>query len=175
MNQTTQAEETLFSAAHPQLYKKISVNQILVSSLIALGGIAAIVMMLMKESDSTLSMALLTVGILLLLLSIYRFFKKSHDMVYKPTGSTIRTNTLYMDTAELQELLRRLKKNDFSSSSRFAFKEDGNGRMDYMISNDGRFVGVQLYQFVPYTYEPISDKLYYTDDDAVTVANCLGI
>ena len=34
MNQATQAEETLFSAAHPQLYKKISVNQILVSSLI---------------------------------------------------------------------------------------------------------------------------------------------
>ena len=176
MNQTIQAEETLFSAAHPQLYKKISVNQILVSSLIALGGIVAIVIMvLMKESDSTLSMALLTVGILLLLLSIYRFFKKSHDTVYKPTGSTIRTNTLYMDTAELQELLRRLKKNDFSSSSRFAFKEGGNGRMDYMISNDGRFVGVQLYQFVPYTYEPISDKLYYIDDDAVIVANCLGI
>ena len=44
-----------------------------------------------------------------------------------------------------------------------------------MISNDGRFVGVQLYQFVPYTYEPISDKLYYIDDDAVIVANCLGI
>ena len=80
-----------------------------------------------------------------------------------------------MDTAELQELLRRLKKNDFSSSSRLAFKEGGNGRMDYMISNDGRFVGVQLYQFVPYTYEPISDKLYYIDDDAVIVANCLGI
>ena len=80
-----------------------------------------------------------------------------------------------MDTAELQELLRRLKKNDFSSSSRLAFKEGGNGRMDYMISNDGRFVGVQLYQFVPYTYEPISDKLYYRDDDAVIVANCLGI
>ena len=52
MNQTTQAEETLFSAAHPQLYNKISVNQILVSSLIALGGIVAIVIMvLMKESD----------------------------------------------------------------------------------------------------------------------------
>ena len=176
MNQTTQVEDTLFSATHPQLYKKISANQILVSSLIALAGIVAIVLMVvMKESDSELSMALLAVGIILLLWGIYRLFKKSYDTVYKPTGSTIRTNTLYMETVELQELQRRLKKNDFSSSSRFAFKEGGNGRMDYMISKDGKFVGVQLYLFVPYTYEPVSDKLYYTDDDAVTVANCLGI
>ena len=176
MNQTTQVADTLFSATHPQLYKKISVNQILVSSLITVGGIVAIVlMMVMNESDSSLSMALLTVGILLLLLGIYRFFKKSYDTVYKPTGSIIRTNTLYMDTIELQELQRRLNKNDFSSSSRLAFKEGGNGRMDYMISKDGKFVGVQLFQFVPYTYEPVSDRLYYTDDDAITVANCLGI
>ena len=176
MNQTAQVEDTLFSAAHPQLYKKISANQILVSSLITLAGIVAIVLMVvMKESDSELSMALLAAGIILLLWGIYRFFKKSYDTVYKPTGSTIRTNTLYMETVELQELQRRLKKNDFTSSSRFAFKEGGNGRMDYMISKDGKFVGVQLYLFVPYTYEPVSDKLYYTDDDAVTVANCLGI
>ena len=80
-----------------------------------------------------------------------------------------------MDTAEFQELLRRLKKNDYSSSSRFAFKEGGNGRLDYLVSKDKKFVATQLLQFVPYSYEAVSDVNYYTDDDAVAVAHCLGI
>ena len=30
--------------------------------------------------------------------------------------------------------------------------------MDYLMSRDGQFVAVQLFQFVPYTYEPVSEK-----------------
>jgi hypothetical protein len=44
-----------------------------------------------------------------------------------------------------------------------------------MASKDGRFVAVQLLQFVPYTYESVSDKLYYTDDEAAAVARCIGL
>ena len=56
MKQTTQVEETLFSAAHPQLEKQISVKQILLSSCIALFGVMGIVLSLvMDKSESTLS------------------------------------------------------------------------------------------------------------------------
>ena len=61
MKQINQVEETLLSSVHVQLDKHICVKQLLVSSLIALVGIVAIVlMMVMDDSDSTLSMALLT-------------------------------------------------------------------------------------------------------------------
>jgi hypothetical protein len=80
-----------------------------------------------------------------------------------------------MDTVELQNLQQMIKKNDFPASSRISFKEGGNGRLDYMASKDGRFVAVQLLQFVPYTYESVSDKLYYTDDEAAAVARCIGL
>ena len=70
-NQTTQVTETLFSASHPYLHKHISVYQILVSSLFALGGVVAVVFALQsEESDSTFNMALLPLGVLLLLFSI---------------------------------------------------------------------------------------------------------
>ena len=176
MKQTNQVEETLFSSSHVQLDKHICVKQLLVSSLIAVSGIVAIVcMMTMDESDTTLSMALLTIGIILLLFALYRFFTKSHEIVYKPTGSVVRSGSLYMDTVELQNLQQMIKKNDFPASSRISFKEGGNGRLDYMASKDGRFVAVQLLQFVPYTYESVSDKLYYTDDEAAAVARCIGL
>ena len=176
MKQTTQVEETLFSSAHIQLDKHLCVKQLLVSSLIALGGIVAIVLMMaMDESDTTLSMALLTVGIILLLFALYRFFTKSHEMVYKPTGSEVRSGSMYMDSVELQNLKQMMIKGDFSEVSRLAFKEGGNGRMDYMVSKDGRFVAVQLYQFVPYTYEPFTGAYYYTDNEADVVARCIGL
>jgi hypothetical protein len=80
-----------------------------------------------------------------------------------------------MDAVELQNLQRMMEKNDFSASSRLAFKEGGNGRLDYMISKDGRFVAVQLLQFVPYTYEAVTGLFYYTDDDAISIARCISI
>ena len=176
MKQTNQVEEILLSSAHVQLDKHICVKQLLVSSLIALVGIVAIVlMMVMDESDSTLSMALLTIGIILLLFAFYRFFTKSHETVYKPTGSVVRSGSLYMDSAELQRIRQMMEKNDFSNSTRILFKDGGNGRLDYLMSRDGQFVAVQLFQFVPYTYEPVSEKYYYTDDVAAAIARYIGI
>ena len=176
MQETNQVVETLFSTKHPQLDKHISVKQILVSSLIALVGVVGIVLScVVDESDSTLCMALLTVGILLMLFALYRFFTKRSETVYKATGSEVRSGTLYMDAVELQNLQRMMEKNDFSASSRLAFKEGGNGRLDYMISKDGRFVAIQLLQFVPYTYEAITGVFYYTDDDAISIARCINI
>jgi hypothetical protein len=176
MKQTNQVVETLLSSTHVQLDKHLCVKKLLVSSLIALGGIVAIVLMMaMDESDTTLSMALLTIGIILLLFALNRFFTKSHETIYKPTGSVVRSGSLYMDSLELQNLQQMIKKNHFPETSRVAFKEGGNGRLDYMISKDGRFVAVQLFQFVPYTYESVSDILYYTDDEAVAIARCINI
>ena len=176
MKQTTQVEETLFSAAHPQLENQISVKQILLSSCIALFGVMGIVLSLvMDKSESTLCMAFLTIGILLMLFALYRFFTKSKEMIYKPTGSEVRSDSLYMDSVELQSLKQMMVKNEFSTSSRLVFKEGGNGRLDYMVSKDGRFLAMQLFQFVPYTYEPVTGVYYYADDEAVAVARYINL
>ena len=176
MKQNTQVEATLLSSAHAQLGKHVSVKQILLSMLIALCGVISIVFSLNQDkSDSTLSMALLAVGIILILFALYRFFTKSHEMIYKPTGSEVRSGSLYMDMVELQSLKGMMEKNDFSASSRLAFKEGGNGRLDYLVSKDGRFVAIQLFQFVPYTYEAVTGVFYYTDDDAVAVSRLMRI
>ena len=176
MKQTTQVEETLFSAAHPQLEKQISVKQILLSSCIALFGVMGIVLSLvMDKSESTLCMAFLTIGILLMLFALYRFFTKSKEMIYKPTGSEVRSDSLYMDSVELPSLKQMMVKNEFSTSSRLVFKEGGNGRLDYMVSKDGRFLAMQLFQFVPYTYEPVTGVYYYADDEAVAVARYINL
>lgn len=176
MKQTAQVAETLFSATHPQLEKHISVKQILVSAFIALFGALGIVLsIVLDQSHSTLCMVFLTLGVILMLFALYRLFTKSKETVYKPTGSEVRSDTLYMDSVELQSLKQMMVKNEFSSSASLAFKEGGSGRMDYMASKDGRFVAIQLFQFVPYTYEPVTGFYYYADDEAVAVSRCINL
>ena len=176
MEQTVRAGETLFSSKHIHLDKRVSIKQILISSILALcGGGGILFSMNDSNSDSSLSMALLSVGVILVIVAFYRFFTKNYEVVYKPTGSEVRSGSLYMDTVELQTLQQMMKKNDFSASSKLVFKEGGNGRLDYLVSKDKKFVATQLLQFVPYSYEAVSDVNYYTDDDAVAVAHCLGI
>ena len=175
--QSTHVADTSFSATYPHLCKRTSVYQILVSSLIALCGVVAIVfaMQLNDETDLSLCIALLTLGVILLLFAIYRFSWRTTEIVYQPTGSIVKKSSLYMDVVELQYIQDMMKKMDFSHPLRSSFKASGNARMDYMISEDGRFVSLQLFCFVPYTYEPVTERYYYTEDDALAVARCMGL
>ena len=176
MKQTNSVEDTLFSASHPHLYKQISVYQLLLSSAVALSGVASIILStVLGEDGDSLSMMLLTLGVVLLLIAVYRFFWHSYETVYRPTGSAIRSGSLYMDSAELQRIRQLMEKNDFSTPSYVTYKEGGNGRLDYLMSKDGRFVAVQLLHFVPYSYEPVSDRCYYTDDAAIALSRCMNL
>ncbi len=175
MKEITRAEDTLFSASHPHLYKCFNVSKVVLSSVIALMGVATVILPSVLGVSDTFHMILLVVGIVLLLFGIYRLFWHSQEMVYWPTKSIVRSGTLYMDAAEVQRINRMVEKNDFSALERIACKDGGNGRLDYLVSKDGKFVAIQLFQFVPYNYEPVSEKCYYSNDDvAAVIARCFS-
>ena len=66
-------------------------------------------------------------------------------------------------------------KNRNFEDTKITFKQNGNGRVDYVVSKDCQFMGVQLFHFVPYAYEPFSEIYYYTDADAKAFQNYLEI
>jgi len=176
MNQTLSAEATLLSAEHPYISKHVSVFSVILSLLIALLGVAAVVVSVsMDEASDILSMTLLTVGIILILFALYRIFWKSKEVVYVPTGSVVSEGSFYIDSCDLSEMERLVEDKNFNLSGRMTFKQSGNGRLDFMISKDYNFAAVQLFRFVPYTYEPASPVYYYTGDDAVAFARYLGV
>ena len=65
------------------------------------------------------------------------------------------------------------KKKGFETRNDVKVKTNGNVRMDYMISQDKKFVAAQLFRFIPYTYEPASSVFYFTGDDASAFVHCL--
>ena len=111
--------------------------------------------------------------LLLILVSLYRFFWKSNEVVYLPTGSVVSEGTRYIDSCDLDTMARLIEDKDFNLSERLSFKHSGNGRVDYLVSKDRQFAAVQLFRFVPYMYEPATQVYYYTGDDAAAFARYL--
>ena len=73
----------------------------------------------------------------------------------------------------VQALTETLEKKGFETKNDVKVKTNGNVRMDYMISQDKKFVAAQLFRFIPYTYEPASSVFYFTGDDASAFVHCL--
>ena len=57
----------------------------------------------------------------------------------------------------------------FSAGSNIKSEASGNIRMDVILSADKKFAAVQLFQFIPYTYQPITSVQYFTDEQASAV------
>ena len=130
MNNAVSADVTLFSRVHPDIVKRISVSSVIVSALLAIGGIGAFVTSLrMGDATSTMSMIFMTVGTILILTALFRLFWRSKEWVYTPTGSVTKEGSC--------------------------------------------FFAVQLFRFIPYTYEAASSVYYLTGQDALDFTRCL--
>lgn len=165
---------TLFSTTHPDIEKRTSVSSILVSAVIAVLGIGAFACsMQMDDAASTWSMVLMTLGTVLLLVALFRLFWRSKEWVYIPTGSVAKDGSCYFDVAGLQALGNLLERKTFDAGAGVKLRSSGNARMDYMISRDKKFAAVQLFRFVPFTYETASPVFYLTGKEAASFARCL--
>jgi len=173
MNQNINVEASLLSALQPYLSKKTNTSSVLLSVLMILSGCVSIYWGLdLSVSSDIISMGLLTLGTILLLISLYHLFWNSKEWVYLSTGSKIIFGSCYADTNEMKNIRDVLekKKNELGF---FPDKASGNIRLDYLLTKDRRFIAVQLFMFVPYTYEPVSEVYQYQEDEARTIIRYL--
>ena len=150
---TKTIDATLFASSHPDIAKRTSVSGLLISLAMMVAGLLIFVSIFeMHYKSSTISMALMVVGTALILLGVFRLFWKSKEMVYLPTGSVTKERSMFFDLKQ----------------------SSGNVRMDIMISQDNKFAALQLFQFVPYTYTPVTSVRYFTGSEAAAVSAFLS-
>ena len=140
---TTQTiDATIFASSHPDIAKRTSVSGVLISSVMLLVGILAFASTFeLEDKSSTVSMALMVLGTGLFLMGIFRLFWKSKEVIYLPTKSVAKEHSIFFDLKH----------------------------MDVILSADKKFAAVQLFQFIPYTYQPITSVQYFTDEQASAV------
>lgn len=168
-------DTTLFSSTHPDIAKRVSISGILFSILVLLVGIFVFASVFeLNDKSSVASMALLVAGTALVLFAVFRLFWYSTETVYLPTGSVARERSLFFDLRHLDTLADMVENRHFDTATGIKCCGSGNVRMDVILSQDNRFAAVQLFQFVPYSYTPITAICYFTGNDAAAVGAFLA-
>lgn len=170
---TQTIDATVFASSHPDIAKRTSISGLIFSCTLLLVGVLAFVSTFeLEDKSSTVSMALMVLGTGLFLVGIFRMFWKSKEVVYLPTGSKAKERSIFFDLKYLDKLTDQVNSGTFSSKE-IKSETSGNIRMDVILSDDNKFAAVQLFQFIPYTYQPVTSVRYFTNDDASSVANFL--
>ena len=172
---TQTIDATIFASSHPDIVKRTSLSGVIFSGLILLVGVLAFVSTFeMEDRSSTLSMGLMVIGSGMFLIGIFRLFWKSKEVVYLPTGSVAKEQSIFFDLKYMDQLKEMVKSGMFPVDTMLKSESSGNIRMDVILSEDKKFAAVQLFQFVPYTYNPITSVQYFTNGEASAVAAFLS-
>ena len=170
-------EATIFASSHPNIVKHTSITAMIFSSCMVVVGFGILYSSFqIEDNSSTLAMLLMVAGSALLLAGIFRFFWKTKQLVYAPTGSGMKERTMFYGSAVLDQLEHLIESGDFSNNTfrKLKSSSSGNVRLDVLISNDANFVALQLFQFVPYTYTAVTPVVYFSGENAREVAEFLN-
>lgn len=168
-------DTTIFASSHPDIAKRTSISGIVFSCIMLLIGILSFASTFeLEDKSSTISMALMVFGTGLFLIGIFRMFWKSKEVIYIPTGSIAKEQSVFFDLKHMDKLEELVNSGNFSIDSGIKSGTSGNLRMDIILSEDNKFAAVQLFQFVPYTYQPITTVHYFTNGEAATIAAFLA-
>lgn len=164
-------DATIFASSHPDIVKRTNVSELIFSCILLVAGVLAFAVTFgLEDKSSTLSMALMVLGTGLLLLAVFRLCWKAKRAVYLPTGSATKEHSLFFDLRYKDELSTIIQSGSFPLDADIRSEHSGNVRMDVILSKDTKFAAVQLFQFIPYTYQPVTSVHYYTGNDASSLA-----
>ena len=168
---TQTIDATLFASTHPDIAKRTSVPGLIIAAIMLLVGVLLFASIFeMNDKSSTISMALMVAGTAMVLFGIFRLFWKSKEIVYLPTGSKAKESSIFFDLKYLGKLTDVIEHKQLNNESEIKSDASGNVRMDVMISQDNKFAAVQLFQFVPYTYTPVTSVCYFTGNEAAAIS-----
>lgn len=149
------------------LVKRTSWSSLLLSVVLLFGGILLFVFVFhMHNTSSTLNMAFLVLATGFVLLGIFRFFWRTKRLYYLPTGSEVTESFMFFDLKDLNNLKALIAGANFYDQPDFRSQSGGNIRLHTLITRDNKFAAVQLYQFIPYTYSPVTPVCCFKDDEA---------
>ncbi len=163
-------EKHLFESKHSDIAKSTDTSSMFLSIILILAGIVSFIIYSQLEGVSAkITLTLLVLAMCLLLLGIYVLAWKSKILVYQPTGSKVLKKSVYFNLNEHNKLIKIIKSGEFSLGA-IQTDEKGSIRLDYLISEDGQFVAIQLFQFSTYKFVTDTPITYFRGEKATEVS-----
>ena len=126
-----------------------------------------------EDHTSGLYLAAICFPFLLLLVALFFLIFRRKQLVYASTGSPIISGHLYFDKSQMDVVISMLNADSPENIEWTGFKAHGNARLVYMVSRDAKFAAIQLDEYIPHNYEPVTDIFYYSDHHVHPIAQLL--
>ena len=156
--------ETLISDAD-KLGKTVNVQALVVALVIIAAGVACFFLIGHDRFSASVDMLILLVGVALVVLGAVHAARKYNKVVYLPTNSAVAVAQFSMDAMSKKRVIDSLEKGVLDADS-VVLRHGGSLRLDILRSADGSFNAVQVFEFVPYTYSPITEVFYIDGKNA---------
>jgi hypothetical protein len=167
MSTHTHVDATMLASTRSDVGKRLNISALIRSILILFLGAGALCgTFMLHDPSSATGMALLVAGIALLIYGVVCLLAKSRRLVYLPDGSAIKSYSFYFDLRHLESLRKLIEEKDFARTTAIKSTHSGNIRMDVLLSGCNGFAAAQLFQFIPYNYQPVSETTCMTDNEA---------
>lgn len=144
----------------------IKTTAVIVAVLIICMSMTAAALNLDMEATSPVFLLLTTVGIVGIVISLIKLVSGTKKWVYTPTGSSIKEYSIFFKPTEMYNLKRAIESGDIKSIDSMVNDTNNGIRFDVAMSKDSKFAACQLFEYVPYNYEPATD-VYRIDDKAL--------
>lgn len=169
---TQSTAATIFATSHPNVKKRLSTHAVVIATILFIAGVALLAISYLDgRGYSPLNIVLMAAGGILILFAMKRAFSNSKEVVYTPTGSRTEERSLFFDLKYQNDLKNCILTGDFPAATDLRSEMSGNIRMDVILSRDKTFAAVQLLQFVPYAYQPVTQVQYFTQEEAVALCS----
>ncbi|MDR3266591.1 MAG: hypothetical protein LBT24_03370, partial [Tannerella sp.] len=84
-------------------------------------------------------------------------FWKTKCYILKETGKTVKKETIYFNKDQLQGFIKQFSEQVFSEAKPIEIVASrGNCYMDIVFTEDNLFVAVQLFEYVPFVFQPVN-------------------
>ena len=157
-----------------QITKKSNISIIAVITIIA-GILLGMGAMCFEDPNSAIPSFLVSLSAIFIIGGIIKLVLSHTVYIYKPTNSRIKLKTLYFPNNSCDELQSCLTSNRFDEISSIQQEKNHGLKLEVLISKDRQFIAVQILQYIPYNFEPISPIISYFNDNAQKLAAALKI
>ncbi|MDR2970829.1 MAG: hypothetical protein LBU83_02700 [Bacteroidales bacterium] len=149
------------------IIKKQDITNVLISIIIVAVGLLLTCHSIFFNTGDNLKFALIIIGVCFIPVGIFLWILKSKRMIYEKTGSGIKSLKYYFSRDELNFAQNLLENGKFENEKKVTFIDTGNSYFEILMSKDGNFVSVQIFEFSTLAYEPATPKYYYFDNQAL--------
>lgn len=158
-------QEDIEHVTNKEVIKQGTISFVAVG-LIAVAVIMAIAGMQSEDPNASWPSFLFTISALLFLGGIVKLFVSRSCWIFKPTKSKLKEMTLYFDVHECDALQACIEMKRFEDLKHMKRQKDSGVRVEAMVSGDQKFAAVQIYEYIPYSYEAVTPVVCYYGDEA---------